>query len=118
MPIPNLIACAIVVIISTHTYMLAIYITNFPIVMMVKSCNIISVVFVGVFCSRVKDKSLQLGVKKIIIACFITAGILMYNFGGDQKHQNKATDILGISLLVISLVADGFLPDFQAVIKS
>jgi len=118
MPIPNLIACAIVVIISTHTYMLAIYITNFPIVMMVKSCNIISVVFVGVFCSRVKDKSLQLGVKKIIIACIITTGILLYNFGGDSKHQNKATDILGISLLVISLVADGFLPDFQAVIKS
>jgi hypothetical protein len=26
--------------------------------------------------------------------------------------------MLGIILLVISLVADGFLPDFQAVIKS
>jgi hypothetical protein len=56
--------------------------------------------------------------RKIIIACIITAGILLYNFGGDQKHQSKATDLLGISLLVISLVADGFLPDFQAVIKS
>jgi UDP-galactose transporter B1 len=118
MPISNLIACAIVVIVSTHTYILAIYITNFPIVMMVKSCNIISVVFVGVFCSRVKDKSLQLGTKKIIVALCITMGIFLYNFGGDQKHQEKATDVLGIVLLVISLVADGFLPDFQAVIKS
>ena len=87
MPISNLIACAIVVIISTHTYILAIYITNFPIVMMVKSCNIISVVFVGVFCSRVRDKSLQIGTKKIVLALFITVGILLYNFGGNQKHQ-------------------------------
>jgi len=86
MPVSNLIACAIIVIISTHTYILAIYITNFPIVMMVKSCNLISVVFVGVFCSRVKDKSLQLGTKKIIVAFFITCGIILYNFGGDQKH--------------------------------
>ena len=74
--------------------------------------------FVGIFCSRVRDKGLQLGVNKIIVAVFITVGILMYNFGGDVKHQEKATDILGVILLVISLVADGFLPDFQAVIKS
>ena len=118
MPVANLIACAIVVIISTHTYILAIYITNFPIVMMVKSCNIIAVVFVGIFCSRVRDKGLQLGTTKLIVAVFITVGIMMYNFGGDVKHQEKATDVLGIVLLVISLVADGFLPDFQAVIKS
>lgn len=118
MPISNLIACAIVVIISTHTYILAIYITNFPIVMMVKSCNIISVVFVGVFCSRVRDASLNLGPKKIIVAVCITVGILLYNFGGDSSHKNKATDVLGVVLLLISLVADGFLPDFQAVIKS
>ena len=118
MPPLNIIACSTIVCISTHTYALAIYITNFPIVMMVKSCNIVSVVLVGVFCSRVRDKELQLGAKKIVIAALISVGILMFNFGGNQSHQEKATDILGIILLVISLVADGFLPDFQAVIKS
>lgn len=118
MPTPNLIACSTVVCISTHTYALAVYLTNFPIVMMVKSCNIVSVVLVGVFCSRVRDKTLQLGPKKIIIAALISAGILLYNFGGNQKHQEKATDVLGIILLMLSMVADGFLPDFQAVIKS
>ncbi len=87
MPVANIIACAIVVIVSTHTYILAIYITNFPIVMMVKSCNIISVVFVGIFCSRVRDKGLKLGKTKMIVAIFITIGILMYNLGGDNKHQ-------------------------------
>jgi drug/metabolite transporter (DMT)-like permease len=86
-PVTDLIACAAMVIISTQTYTLAIYITNFPIVMLVKSCNLISVVLVGVFCSKVREKSLQLGPKKIIVATLITCGILLYNFGGDQKHQ-------------------------------
>ena len=118
MPHPNLIACGIMVCISTHTYMLAIYLTNFPIVMLVKSCNIVSVVIVGVFCSRVRDKSLALGPKKIFVAAMVSIGIILYNFGGDQKHKDKATDPLGLVLLFISLIADGFLPDFQAVIKS
>lgn len=86
--------------------------------MLVKSCNIVSVVVVGVFCSRVKDKNLVLGPKKIVVALLISTGIIIYNFGGDSKHQEKATDPLGIILLLISLVADGFLPDFQAAIKS
>lgn len=118
MPAPNLIACAIMVCISTHTYMLAIYLTSFPIVMLVKSCNIVSVVVVGVFCSRVRDKSLALGPKKILVASLVSMGIILYNFGGDSRHQNKATDPLGMVLLLISLIADGFLPDFQAVIKA
>lgn len=87
MPASNLVACAIMVCISTHTYMLAIYLTSFPIVMLVKSCNIVSVVLVGVFCSRVRDKSLSLGPKKIVVAAAVSIGIIMYNFGGDQKHK-------------------------------
>lgn len=118
MPPPNLIACATMVCISTHTYMLAIYLTNFPIVMLVKSCNIVSVVIVGVFCSRVRDKSLALGPKKIFVAAMVSISIILYNFGGDQKQKQMATDPLGLALLFISLIADGFLPDFQAVIKS
>ena len=98
--------------------MLAVYFTSFPIVMLIKSCNIVSVVVVGVFCSRVRDKSLALGPKKILVASLISLGIILYNFGGDTRHQEKATDVLGLTLLFISLIADGFLPDFQAVIKT
>lgn len=117
-PASNLIACACIVNLSTLTYSIAIYITNFPIVMMVKSCNIVSVVMVGVCCSGVRDKSLQLGAKKIIVASFITAGILLYNFGGDAENKDKASSLIGVFLLVVSLVVDGFLPDFQAIIKA
>lgn len=117
-PISNLIACASIINISALTTLVAVYVTNFPIVMMIKSCNVVSVVLVGVCCSGVRDVTLKLGPKKILIAVLTTIGILLYNFGGDSKSQNKATSLIGIGLLIVSLISDGFLPDFQAIIKS
>ena len=110
--------CAILVTVSALSSILAIKITSFPIVMMIKSCSIIPVVFVGFFCSKVKDNALKLGGDKVVVALFISIGILIYNFGGDSSTTNKATSIVGIILLLISVLADGFLPDIQAVIKS
>lgn len=113
--------CAITVIISTLTYTYAIYLTNYPIVMMFKSCNILSVILVGVLCSRVTDKKLKLGVKKIAIGMLITLGIVLFKVYDPQSSKNadeKKTEWLGIGLLLVSLLADGFLPDLQAEIKS
>ncbi len=86
--------------------------------MMVKSCSIIPVVFVAIFCSRVKDNSLKLGVEKIAITMFLSLGILVYNFGGTQSQTTNPNSLVGILLLVVSVLADGFLPDIQAVVKS
>jgi drug/metabolite transporter (DMT)-like permease len=113
-----MVQCAILVTVSALSSILAIKITSFPIVMMIKSCSIIPVVFVGFFCSKVKDNALKLGADKIVTALFISIGILIYNFGGDKDSVNKATSVIGILLLIISVLADGFLPDVQAVIKS
>jgi hypothetical protein len=112
--------CAVTVAISTLTYTYAIYLTNFPVVMMFKSCNLISVILVGVLCSRVKDKQLKLATKKIVVGVIITAGIIMFKIFDPEssKKSEKQTEVIGIVLLVISLLADGFLPDFQAEIKS
>lgn len=66
------------VAISTLTYTYAIYLTNFPVVMMFKSCNILSVILVGVLCSRVKDKKLKLGMKKVVIGILVTLGIILF----------------------------------------
>jgi drug/metabolite transporter (DMT)-like permease len=112
--------CAITVAISTLTYTYAIYLTNYPVVMMFKSCNLISVILVGVLCSRVKDKKLKLGVKKIVVGTVITIGIIMFKVFDPESagKKEKQTEVLGIVLLVISLLADGFLPDFQAEIKT
>ena len=53
---------------------------SFPLVTMVKSCNILSVILVGVLCSRVTDKKLKLTPKKIVVAIFVTTGIILFRF--------------------------------------
>lgn len=116
-PAKNLIICSAIIIASTVSFTQAIYVTNFPIVMMFKSCNVLSVITVAIFCSRVTDKRQKLGIKKMISGLFISLGILIYNFSGPQSHSEKATKPWGIILLLISLICDGFLPDFQAEIK-
>ena len=112
--------CGLTVAISTLTYTYAIYLSSFPVVMMFKSCNILSVILVGVCCSRVKDKKLKLGTKKLVVGVLVTLGIIIFKFFDPEsaKNEDKQTEIFGIVLLLISLLADGFLPDFQAEIKS
>lgn len=53
---------------------------SFPLTIMVKSCNILSVILVGVFCSRVTDLRLKLGPKKIVVAIVVSVGIVMFRF--------------------------------------
>ena len=65
---------------STLTYTYAIYLTNYPVVMMFKSCNILSVILVGVLCSRVVDHRLKLGPKKIAVGVLVTLGIVIFKF--------------------------------------
>ena len=93
--------------------------TNFPVVMMFKSCNILSVILVGVLCSRVADKKLKLGGKKIVVGVVVTIGIVIFKLWdpASSNKEEKKTEIAGIVLLIVSLLADGFLPDFQAEIK-
>jgi hypothetical protein len=55
--------------------------------MMFKSCNILSVILVGVLCSRVKDKKLQLGTKKIIVGILVTAGIILFKYYDPESSK-------------------------------
>lgn len=87
---------------------------------MVKSCSLLSVILVGVFCSRVKDKKLKLGKGKVIIGLLACVGILMFNYFKSSEHDsiNKPITWISTLLLIGSLIGDGFLPDLQAEIKS
>lgn len=78
LPIKNNLFCALTVFLSSITNNYAMILVSYPIVMMFKSCNILSVILVGVLCSRVTDKSLRLGNKKIIVAILVTIGIFMF----------------------------------------
>jgi hypothetical protein len=81
-PTKNLIYCAGTVFTATLTYNIAIVLTSYPIVIMVKSCSILSVIIVGVFCSRVKDKQNKLGANKLVVGALVTTGILLFNLFG------------------------------------
>ena len=80
--------CAFTVGVSTITYTYAIYWTNFPVVMMFKSCNILSVILVGVLCSKVKDKKLKLGPKKIVVGILVSLGIVLFKFYDPKVDLN------------------------------
>ena len=62
------------------TYNKAVQEASFPAVVMVKSCSLLSVIIVAVFCSRVKEKSLKLGRSKVWIGIIVTFGIFLFNF--------------------------------------
>ena len=80
MPSKNLVICGFIIFFSSITNTEAIYMVSFPLTIMVKSCNIMSVILVGVLCSRVTDKKLKLGPKKIVVAIVVTLGIIMFRF--------------------------------------
>lgn len=102
------------------TYNQAVVYASFPAVVMAKSCSLLSVIIVGVFFSRVKDSKLKLTHKKLLIGLIATLGIIMFNFfkqtPKDIDSVNKPLTLfsLGNLFLIISLIGDGFLPDFQA----
>ncbi len=56
------------------------YLVSYPLIVMAKSCGLISVILVGVFCSRVRSKELKLSKQKIVIATIVTVGILMFRY--------------------------------------
>ena len=70
--------CAATVFISSLTNNYAILFVSFPIVIMFKSCNILSVILIAVMCSRVRDSSLKLGKTKIFVAISVTLGIIIF----------------------------------------
>ncbi len=56
---------------------------------MFKSCNLISVILVGVLCSRVKDKKLKLATKKIVVGVIITLGIIMFKVFDPESSKKS-----------------------------
>ncbi len=95
------------------------YLVSYPLIIMAKSCSLISVILVGLCCSRVRTKELKLSSQKIIIATIVTIGIIMFRVfdPASSMDSDRSTEFFGLFLLTISLFADGFIPDFQAEIK-
>ena len=90
MPINHGIKCAGANFAYTIFYLYAIKLINYPVVMMIRSCSLLSVVLVGVLFSGVTDTSLKLGGKKIIIALIATFGIVIFKvYDPNQRTDEK-----------------------------
>lgn len=72
--------CGLITNVTNNTYNIAIIESSFPAVVMVKSCSLLSVILVAVFCSKVKEKTLKLGPEKIVIGGAACLGIILFNF--------------------------------------
>lgn len=111
-----------IVNVNMWTYNKAIMLASFPAIVMAKSCSLLSVIIVGVFCSGVRDSKLKLTPSKLLIGVVATIGIIVFNFfqPSSSSSTNKPLTLisLGNLFLIISLIGDGFLPDFQAQLKS
>lgn len=84
------IKCGSAVVSSTIAYSYAIHFSNFPVVMMIRSCNLLSVALVGVLFTGVKDTALKLGNNRIVVAFLVTLGILIFKIydpnGASDDH--------------------------------
>lgn len=78
MPLKNNLLCAFTTFVSSLTNNYAMIYVSYPIIMMFKSCNILSVILIALLCSRVKEKKLQLGGKKLIVALLVSLGIILF----------------------------------------
>lgn len=89
-PEKNSFICGVIIFISTITYTWATALTSFPVVMAFKSCNIISILLVAILCTRVRDKKLNLGPKKIIVGVIISIGVFLFSyFDPEQKSRTQ-----------------------------
>jgi drug/metabolite transporter (DMT)-like permease len=61
---------------------------------------------------------LKLGINKLIVGGLVSIGIILFNIFSQEDKGEKGTTLFGLILLIVSLVADGLLPDFQAEMKS
>lgn len=119
-PQANWIKSSVLVILGALSMTRAIYETSYPLVTLFKSCNLLSVLVIGIFFSRVKEKSQKLEKKQIVVGLVVTLGVLMYYLGpiSQATDQELVRSYFGVGLLLFSLVCDGLVPDFQAEIKT
>lgn len=109
----------LLVVLSTVSYNAAMVYLEFPLVMMVKSCNLLAVIVVAVFFSGVDDTEAKLGKHKICVGLTIALGVIIFYLEGDvQTAREGSNSKYGFAWLGLSLLADGFLPDYQAQIKT
>ena len=108
------IKCGGIVFVSAFCLTQALYYGNYPGVLMMKSFNIVPLALV----SYVIDKKIQGNSKiKALAGVLSLIVIALFAFGRPVNSPEKGINIINFSLILVSLIADGFLPLFQREIK-
>ena len=63
--------------------------TTYPIILMFRSSNLLSVILVGVCCTSVRDRRLKLEKERIIGGIFVTISIFLFFFF-DPENNDKS----------------------------
>ncbi len=87
-PNKNSASCAFLALLGGITFNYAILWTNYPVVVTVKSCNLLSVILVGALCSRVTDSKVKLSTKKILIGVIASIGIVLFTYFDPEKKND------------------------------
>ena len=88
-PLKKTLSVGTLVNVSTIFSYMSVQKTSFPVVMLFETCAIVPVVLVGIFCSRVKDKKVKLGPKKMIVTAITTVGIIIFKFFDPETWQRE-----------------------------
>lgn len=77
-PIKELLIIGVFRALADVTSVNATHYTTYPVIMMFKSSNVLSVVLVGVCCTTVRDRRLKLERERIVGGIFITTSIFLF----------------------------------------
>mmetsp|Transcript_19036 Transcript_19036/g.44628 ORF Transcript_19036/g.44628 Transcript_19036/m.44628 type:complete len:342 (+) Transcript_19036:53-1078(+) len=87
----------------------ALHFVNYPTQAIAKSCKMIPVMAVGVLWRR-----RQYDFREYMRVALVTLGIIIFSlFQQDRSAETQANSIMGLSLLIVSLVIDGFVGPSQ-----
>ena len=89
-PAKNSFYCGFIVFVSNFTGNLGIKYVSFPVLMAIKSSNILAVLLVAILCTRVRATHVKISPKKIVMGMIITVGVFIFGFFDPSASERAA----------------------------
>ena len=108
------IKCGGLVFVSAFCLTQAFFYGNYPGVLIMKSFNIVPLALASYFVDRKDQRNSKIKALAGVLSLIVIA---LFAFGRPVNSPEKGINIINFSLIVLSLIADGFLPLFQREVK-
>lgn len=110
----NSIKCGGLVFVSALCFTQALYHGNYPGVLMMKSFNIVPLALASYFIDKKSQGNSKIKALAGVLSLIVIA---MFALGRPVNSPEKGINLINFSLILLSLIADGFLPLFQREVK-